>query len=84
MSGIGASAFRRCDILTIYCYADNKPTEWASGWNADRHVYWGSIGGYVEQNGITYIVSKDESVSMTVPATISGKVVISSEIVLKG
>lgn len=83
VSGIGASAFRRCDILTIYCYADNKPTEWASGWNADRHVYWGSIGGYVEQNGITYIVSKDESVSMTVPATISGKVVISSEIVLK-
>lgn len=83
VSSIGASAFRSCDKLTIYCYADNKPNEWASGWNSDRPVYWGSIGGYVEQNGITYIVSKDESVSMTVPATLSGKVVISSEIALK-
>lgn len=83
VSSIGASAFRGCDRLTIYCYADNKPNGWASSWNADRPVYWGSIGGYVEQNGITYIVSKDESVSMVVPATISGNVIIPSEIDLK-
>lgn len=82
VSNIGASAFRGCDKLTIYCYADNKPADWISGWNADRPVYWGSIGG-LEQNGITYIVSKNETVSMTVPTTISGKVVIPSEIALK-
>lgn len=82
VSSIGISAFRGCDKLTIYCYADNKPADWISGWNSDRPVYWGSIGG-LEQNGITYIVSKNEIVSMIVPTTISGKVVIPSEIVLK-
>jgi len=83
VSSIGASAFGGCDNLTIYCYADNKPSEWNSGWNSDRPVYWGSIGGYTAQNGISYVVSKDESVSITVPKTISGKVVLPSAIELR-
>ena len=83
VNSIGSSAFRSCDRLTIYCYADNKPSNWASSWNSDRSVYWGSIGGYVAQNGITYFISKDESVSMTVPKTITGKVVIPSAVNLK-
>lgn len=83
VSSIGPSAFGGCDNLTIYCYADNKPSGWNSGWNSDRPVYWGSIGGYTAQNGISYVVSKDESVSITVPKTISGKVVLPSAIELK-
>ncbi len=83
VTSIGVSAFGGCDNLTIYCYADNKPSGWNSGWNSDRLVYWGSIGGYTAQNGISYVVSKDESVSITVPKTISGKVVIPSVIELK-
>lgn len=83
VSSIGSSAFGGCDNLTIYCYADNKPSGWNSGWNSDRPVYWGSIGGYTAQNGISYVVSKDESVSITVPKTISGKVVLPSAIQLK-
>lgn len=82
VSTIGAGAFSDCDKLTIYCNADSKPSGWASNWNADSTVYWGSIGGYV-QGGITYVVSKSGSVSMIVPKTISGKVVIASAIELK-
>ena len=44
VTSIGNYAFEGCSSLTIYCEAENKPSNWDSNWNvSNRPVIWGYI-----------------------------------------
>ncbi len=84
VSSIGDSAFEGCDKLTLYCNADKEPNNWSKNWNSSRPVYWGSIGGYIAEDGISYIISTSLEVSMVIPNNLSGDIVIPNIIEFKG
>ncbi len=73
---IGEYAFYGCDLLTIYCEANSKPSEWDTNWNCGRPIYWGiNEGNYLVQNGIIYVIQNEEAVVTGHEANITNVVI---------
>ena len=62
---IGASAFKECTSLTIYCETSSKPTTWDSTWNSsNRTVVWNCL------NSSTHNCFGNEFIETVLPSCI--------------
>ena len=83
VTAIGNSVFDYCTSLTISCEAASKPSGWYSYWNTSNlPVFWGICNYGTTENGLDWILTKDNSViitgyigndsSVSIPAKIDG------------
>lgn len=62
---MGENAFKQCYALTIYCEAENAPSDWHSSWNpTSRPVYFGFISKERTDDGFEVVITTDGATVM--------------------
>jgi len=91
ISSVSYYAFANCPALTIYCEAEEKPSDWHDNWNyAKCPVVWNCTKNDKDENGYAYVFwslrlrMKDKNATVArQPSFLSGDISVSGSLTYK-